>query len=136
MGLERPLPETDGCAGDYWAAAREGRLIIQRCRSCGAAQHYGRPFCTACGGPQPDWVDASGRGTVLSFTVVQRSPYDDLPAPYVVALVRLEEGVTLLAHIVDAPPADIRCDLPVRLEFRPLRDGFRLPVFRLAEGRA
>ena len=136
MGLARPLPETDGCAADYWRAAGEGRLVIQRCKACGAAQHYGRPFCTHCGGTQPDWVDASGRGTVLSFTEVHRSPYDDLSVPYVVALVRLEEGVTLLTHIVDTPAAEIRCDMPVRLAFRPLREGFQLPVFRIAGGDA
>jgi uncharacterized OB-fold protein len=136
MGLERPLPETDGCAAEYWSAAKEGRLVIQRCKACGGVQHYGRPFCTHCGGAQSDWIDACGRGMVLSFTEVHRSPYDDLPAPYVVALVRLEEGPTLLTHIVDTPAAAIRCDQLVQLEFRPLREGFQLPVFRLAGGRA
>lgn len=136
MGIERPLPETEGCAGEYWNAAKDGRLVIQRCGQCGATQHYGRPFCISCGAGKPDWIDACGRGIVVSFTEVQRSPYDDLQAPYIVALVRLEEGVTLLTHIVDTPASSVRCDAPVQLAFRPLRDGFRLPVFRLVEGQA
>lgn len=132
MGLERPLPETDGLAGDYWKAASQERLIIQRCTACGAHQHYGRKVCVSCGGQQLEWVQAAGSGTILSFTVVQRSPYEDLPAPYVVALIRLEEKVTLLSHVLTADPARLRCDQPVVVRFQPLREGLKLPVFQPA----
>ena len=133
MGLERPLPETDGLAGDYWKAASQGRLIIQRCNACGAHQHYGRMVCVTCGEQRPEWVQAGGRGSIVSFTVVQRSPYEDLPAPYVVALIRLEEKVVMLSHVITADPARLRCDQTVVLRFQPFRDGLKLPVFQPAE---
>jgi uncharacterized OB-fold protein len=133
MGLQRSLPETDGYAGAYWQAASEGKLLIQRCPACGNHQHYARPFCLACGNRNPGWVAASGKGTVWSFTTVHRGPYDDLPTPYVVALVRLEEDVVLLSHIVGTDPEHVRCDQPVELTFQDLREGVRLPVFRIQQ---
>jgi uncharacterized OB-fold protein len=111
-------------AEQWWAAAREGRLVVQRCAACGSYQHHPRPFCLAC--RRTDGlalVDASGRGTLHSFTTVHRSPRDDLEAPYTVALVDLDEGVRLVTWLVDCD--EPRCDLPVEVAFH---DG--LPVFR------
>jgi uncharacterized OB-fold protein len=132
MASLRPLPETDAYAEAFWKGVSDGQLLIQRCKSCGHHQHYARPFCLKCRAGALEMVPASGKGSIYSFTVINRSPYEDLPAPYAVALVRLEEGVTLLSQIVDCDPGELRCDLPVEVSFQPLRDGVTLPVFRLA----
>lgn len=126
----RPLPETDALAGAFWAGAAEKRLLIQRCKDCGGFQHYARPRCLSCNGSNLEMVEAGGRGRIYSFTVVQRSPYEDLPSPYVVALVRLQEGIVMLSHIVDCAPGDVRCDLDVELTFQEIADSVSLPVFR------
>jgi uncharacterized OB-fold protein len=132
MALERPMPETDGLAAHYWNEASEGRLALQRCSACGRHQHYARPHCTACGSRDLAWVSASGRGHVWSHTTVHRGPYDDIAAPYVLALIRLEEGVVMLSHVVQTQPEVVSCDMKVELTFQPLREGVRLPVFRPA----
>jgi uncharacterized protein len=128
----RPLPEADAQAESFWKGASSGQLLIQRCKGCGHHQHYARPFCLKCRSDALEMVPASGKGSIFSFTVINRSPYEDLAAPYAVALVRLEEGVTLLSHVVDCDPGELRCDLPVEVSFQPLRDGVTLPVFRVA----
>jgi hypothetical protein len=129
MGAQRPLPETDTDARPFWDGAANGKLLIQRCNDCKHYQHYARPFCIACSGRNVEMVESSGRGIVYSFTVVHRSPYEDLPAPYVVALVKLDEGVTLLSNVVGCDPARMVCDMPVQVSFAPLRDSIVLPVF-------
>ncbi|HMN78887.1 MAG TPA: Zn-ribbon domain-containing OB-fold protein [Burkholderiaceae bacterium] len=134
MGNPRPLPEADNGAAAFWEGARRGELLVQRCDDCGNHQHYARPFCVACRGRRLTMVPVGGRGVLHSFTVVHRAPFDDLPAPYVVALVRLQEGPTILSHLVGCDPAAARCDMPVRVDFQPLRDGVMLPVFRSADG--
>lgn len=131
MSLLRPLPETNGFADAFWKAAAEEVLLIQKCRACGRHQHYARPVCLKCGSEDLDMVPAAGGGRILSFTAIHRSPYSDIVMPYVVALVRLDEEVTLLSHIVDADPASLACDMRVRVAFVPLREGVKLPVFRL-----
>ena len=125
-----PLPETNSDTEPWWAATRERRLVVQHCRPCGHFQHYPRSLCTRCGSTDLEFVDASGRGSVYSFTAVHRPPTRAFKAPYVVALVRLEEGPTLLTHIVDSDPAEVRCEMAVEVTWAPLSDGRNLPMFR------
>ena len=124
----RPLP--DGLSEPYWEAAREGRLLIQRCDRCGEHQWYPRAHCMNCGGA-PAWVEASGHGVVHTYTVVRRTTNpefaDDLP--YVFAIVRLDEGVRMASRIVDVPADEVRCELPVRIVFPPDDDETPLPCF-------
>lgn len=86
-------------------------MTIQRCRACGRHQHYPRLLCTACHATDLETVEASGLGSLWSFTVIHRSPRPDMAAPYTVALVRLDEGPVVLTHLVDTP--EPRCDMPV-----------------------
>lgn len=129
MGLERPLPETNGLADTFWKAAGEETLLIQKCRTCQHHQHYARPLCLRCESSDLEMVPASGTGVVASYTVIHRSPYTDITTPYVLALIRLEEDVTMLSHIVETDPSSITCDMRVAVKFAPLRDGVKLPVF-------
>jgi len=131
MTLDRPLPETDGLAGHYWESAAKGILKIQYCSACCKHQHYARPICTHCGSTELEWVQSAGKGMVLSCTTVHRGPYTDIESPYIVALIRLDEGVTLLSHLIGAEPDRDHCEKPVELSFAPLRDGVQLPVFSL-----
>lgn len=133
MAVTRPLPEVDANAEAFWKGASNGQLLIQRCLNCGNYQHYARPICLKCRSEAVEMVPSGGKGKIYSFTVISRGPYEDIPSPYVVALIRLDEGVVLLSQIVDCDPGELRCELPVQVSFQPLRDGVTLPVFRLAK---
>jgi uncharacterized OB-fold protein len=124
------LPEADADTSAWWDATRERRLVVQRCRTSGHFQHYPRSLCLRCGSTDLEFIEASGKGEVYSHTTVHRSPRPDVKVPYVVALVRLEEGPVLLTNIVDCPPDDVLCDMPVEVSWRVLSDGRNLPVFR------
>jgi len=78
---------------------------VQRCRRCGTHQFFARPFCLSCSGDALEWVRASGLGTVYSMTIVHRQVSPDFPAPYVNALVTLDEGPRLLTTLVGPPCA-------------------------------
>jgi uncharacterized OB-fold protein len=99
----RPLPILDARSRVFFEAAVEGRLLIQRCRSCSSYQFYPRAHCTRCFATDPEWVEASGRGTLHTFSIVRRTPNPEFSAdcPYVFAIVDLEEGVRLTANLVD-----------------------------------
>lgn len=132
MTTDIPLPEVNSDTAEWWDATRHGRLVLQRCRLCGRFQHYPRPFCLSCQGADLGFEESTGRGSIYSFSIVHRSPNPDLyVAPYVVALVQLEEGPTLFTSIVDCKPDDLSCDQVVEVTWRPLSDGRQLPVFRL-----
>lgn len=128
----RPVPVVNAWARPFWAAAREGRLVLQRCRECGRHVFYPRIACPHCQADALEWVAASGRGTLYSYTVVHANAPSAFAAgvPYVVAVIRLEEGVQMLSNVVDCDPAVLRCDLPVEVVFERIDDGFTLPMFR------
>src|SRR5690606_31756046 len=109
-----------------------GELRIQRCAACSTVRHPPRPMCPSCNSLAWDVVVASGEGTLFSYVVAHHPPQPGIPAPYVIALVELPEGIRFLANLVDIDPADVRVGMPVRLTFRDY-DGLRLPQFVLAE---
>jgi uncharacterized OB-fold protein len=118
-------PIVDGFTAPFWQAASEGALLIKRCRACGEAHWYPRPFCPHCGGETTDWVRASGCGTIYSFTVTRKAG----PVPYVLAYVTLDEGVTMLTNLVDAEIEALHIGQRVQVAFRTAEGGGAVPVF-------
>lgn len=135
--MTRPTPPVTSDTAAWWAATRNKRLLVQRCDACAAMQLYPRALCTTCHATHLSLVESSGRGLVHSYTVVHRTPdADRFMPPYVVALVRLEEGPTLTTNIVAIDPDDVRCDLAVEVTWEPLADGRHLPLFTTPGGAA
>ena len=128
----KPVPDVQPWAMPFWEAARENRLIIQKCPDCDEYVFYPRLMCPHCTSDNLEWVAASGKGTIFSYTVVMNnSPsafINDMP--YVVALIRLDEGVQMLSNIVECDPDQLTCDMPVEVTFEKLNDDFTLPKFR------
>ena len=104
---------------DFLAEARAGRLTGIRCGHCGALAIPPKEFCESC--QQREWqtVPLGGAGTIVSYTVIRVAPRGNGgEVPYGVAVVRLEEGVSLLGRIVDIPLDALKSGRSVR--FRPL----------------
>ncbi len=126
------VPAQDTTTRPWWDATRDRRLLLQTCTSCRSVQHPPRSVCLSCMSEDLAWTEASGVGTVDSFTVVHRAPREDVVVPYVLARVRLPEGPILLTRLegpVDAAGDPSACDRPVTLDWAPLADGRALPVF-------
>lgn len=132
----RPLPVPDGDTRPYWDAAKEHRLAVQRCQDCGDTIFYPRSVCPACMSDRIEWINASGRGVIYSYTVIHRAPpgFGD-SVPYVVALIDLVEGVRLMSNVVN-PASDVRIGAPVEVVFDDVTPEVTLPKFRLARAEA
>ena len=126
----RPAPVPDPEAADFWSATLEGRLLVQRCTTCGHHQLYPRVHCTECRSAC-ELVESSGKGTVYSRTVIRQNLSRSFRhlVPYVVALVDLDEGPRLMTNIVNAVPDDVRIGDRVRVLFEPVSDQAALPLF-------
>jgi uncharacterized OB-fold protein len=132
---ERPIPAGDMVSTEYWRAGAEGRLLIQYCPSCGSRQFYPRAVCVECGST-PEWEEASGRGTVYTFTIVRQQgarPFRD-ELPYVVAMVELEEGPRMMGNITDCAVEDVRIGMAVSVHFVKAEEGVGVPFWRPAGG--
>lgn len=112
----------------YFDAAARGELLIGRCQACEAAHFYPRVLCPFCFSDRTDWVPARGTGTVYTYSTMHRG----VPAPYTIAYVTLDEGVTVLTNLVDCDPAAIRIGQRVKAVFRTTASGVSVPCFTLA----
>jgi uncharacterized OB-fold protein len=115
----------------FWEAGADDRLLIRRCRDCRSYVHPPVPRCPSCGGePVPEAV--SGRGRVAAVTVNEHS-WGALPAPYVVAIVELEEdpSVRLTTNLVSCDLEQAQIGLLVEVTFTHAGDVW-LPLFRPA----
>ena len=133
MSASKPLPPVDAQSRGYWEACNRGHLVLQQCEACGHMQHYHRLLCTQCGGEVLADVEASGKGIIRSFTVIRRavSSAFDADVPYVVALIELAEGPTMMSNVVDSPLENLRIGVPVELTFERRSDEINIPQFRV-----
>lgn len=125
---------SNGDSRQYWEGTREGRLRLQRCKTCQTVQFPPRHHCASCWDAELDWIDASGKGRVESFTVVRRAPaaaFRD-KVPYVVAAVLLEEGPRMITNLVGDHVLNVGIGDEVQVEFAEGADNVTLPLFRLA----
>jgi uncharacterized OB-fold protein len=129
----RPVPQPTPETAEFWAGARRGELRIQRCRPCGKAYFFPRPFCPLCSSDDVEWFTASGRGRLYSYVINHRPPpnFRDY-APYVIAVVELEEGPRMMTNIVgvDPVPENLPIDLPVEVTWEQQSDEITLPLFK------
>jgi uncharacterized OB-fold protein len=103
----------------FFEEARAGRLTGIRCGGCGELAIPPRELCASC--QQRDWqpVPLAGTGHIVSYTVIRVAPRGrGGEVPYAVAVVRLDEGVSLLGRVVDIPLEALATGLRVR--FRAL----------------
>jgi hypothetical protein len=115
----------------FFEATKDNKLLIQRCSSCGKHQFYPRKLCIHCGSSDVEWIEASGLGTVHTFTVIHQQglPGWREEVPYVAAVIDLEEGVRMTSNIVGCAPTDVRVEMPVEVTF--VNEGvYTLPRFR------
>ena len=110
----------------FWLAAAQGVFLLPRCRACGQAHWYPRPFCPHCGSAPVEWQPASGFGTLHAFTTLRR-----VTPARIVAYVRLEEGPILLTNMVGCSIDDLRIGMGVQVTFEPAMEGRLVPVFRM-----
>lgn len=132
MTTPRILPRLTDTNRAYWTGGADGRLHLQRCVSCRRWVNPPVGRCPSCGGELVAEA-VSGRGTIFTFTVNHQEFRPEVPPPYVIAILALEEqdDLRVVANIVDADPDELRCGLGVHVAFE--QDGdYHVPVFRVA----
>lgn len=128
----RPLPQPTAISKPFWDACRERRLTIQRCQACARYVFIPQAFCPRCLRRSLAWVQAAGTGSVVTYTVVWRPQTPAFEVPYVIAVVRLDEGVEMMTNLVDVEPDQVSIGARVRVVFADVAEHLALPFFTLA----
>ena len=129
MKMARSAPVGTELSAPFWEAAAQHRLVVPRSNTSG---EYFFPPERLCPGTQSsDWsyVDSCGTGTVVSFSVVSRPPSPDFDSPYVLAVVDIDEGWTIMTNIIDCEPEAVSIGMRVQVRFFDCSDGSALPMF-------
>lgn len=136
MNTSLPQPKPNADSLPYWNAARERRLLIRQCKACDAKHFMPRQLCPHCWSDQLEWVESKGTGSVHSFSTVHRAPTPAFAAaaPYVIALIDLDEGVRMFANVVGDNAFDALIGDRVRVTFEDRGDGAMLPQFMRVDG--
>jgi len=129
--LPTPSPYPNSETQGFWDATAEERLLLPRCTACDFVLWYPREHCSECGSGDVEWFEASGTGSVYSFSVTRRMPGRwGKAAPFVLAYVELDEGPRLLTNVVDCDPDTVSIGQRVEVVWHETEDGPKLPRFR------
>jgi uncharacterized OB-fold protein len=107
----------------FWERSEHGQLVLPRCPKCAKLHWFPRPHCPFCHASNIEWIEASGRGTVFSFSVLK------LATPVVMAYVQLAEGPLLMTNLRTEDPGRIAIGTAVDVHFERSSIGRNLPFF-------
>lgn len=130
--MTKPIPEPSVISKPYWDASQEGRYILQYCESCKRYNSYPREWCMHCWSTNLTFREASGKGEVVTYSIVHQPPSPSWETPYVLAVVRLIEGPQVMSNIINCELNKVKVGAHVHVCFED-REGFKIPQFTLTE---
>ena len=115
-----------------------GRIMGMRCKNCGAFEFPPVPVCNACCSTDVEWVEMSGKGTIVSLSA--DIIVDPVYAEYgqqAVGLVQLAEGPTFISWLEGVGVDQIdslfeKLPIPVKMIIQK-REKYSFPVFKIAD---
>lgn len=119
-----PTPEIviNPDAAAYWEGTTRGAVVLQRCGGCQSVIWIPRAICPVCWSQDLSTFEASGQGTVYSWTRTTKGMAEYQNAgPYLLAYVELDEGPRVMTNLVGFEN-DPEVGTRVRAVFDPIND--------------
>lgn len=131
--LHKPLPELTDQTRPFWTAAREGKLVMQKCARCATFNFHPKPWCIECGSRDLDWEPVRPSGTVYSYTV-SRSVAMNYPGwraelPVLLCLIDMDDGVRLYGQLTDCDEHSVQIGMRVGVHFESISEDAGIPKF-------
>jgi uncharacterized protein len=115
----------------FWNAAREGRLVVERCAACGTHSFPPYGVCRTCRNREVSPAEIAGPGVVYSFTVNHQRWLPDLAVPFTLVWVDFpdHDGVRVVGRLRGCDPDEVRIGMTVDVGFEEGPGGFAVPSF-------
>jgi len=128
-----PLPLITEVSKVFYDGCKNEKLLYQQCSDCDEVIFFPKILCPECMSRNLAWKQSSGKGKIFSYTVTYgyAPPEFTSETPYVLAIVKMDEGYKLMTNIIESDFDKLSCDLPVEVVFDPVTPEITLPKFRL-----
>ncbi len=131
LGVKRDIKHYD-FGMPFWEATRQKKLVIQYCKTAKKFQHFPRPVSIFTGRRRDiEWREVSGKGKVFSYTIAHRgTPAFQGAEPYAIASVTLDDGVNVIADMVNCTAEELKVGMKVKPYWHPLDNGEHLLMWQ------
>lgn len=108
--MKKPYPVPTPDSRPFWNGLAEQKILLKHCRDCDCVFHYPRVTCPNCLSSDLDWKQASGQGTLYTYTISRRPthPLFADEVPQFMAVVELEEGPRITSTLLNVPEDKIQ----------------------------
>ena len=129
-----PNPANEEHTRPFWDATKRHELVMPRCNTCAELYFYPREACPNCLSSDLAWEPVSGKGRIYSYTVVHQPVHPGFrdEAPYVYAMIQLDEGPRMVSNLVECPLDEVKVDMPVTAVFDDVTTEVTLVKFKPA----
>ncbi len=130
----KPLPEINDFTRPFWSAAKQRKLVMQKCQRCGTLNFLPKPWCIECGHRDLKWVELKPQGLVYSHTVahavMMNFPAWKADLPVILCIIDLDDGARMYAQLMGCHPDKVRIGMRVEAYFEDISDDAAIPKFR------
>lgn len=130
----KPLPTITDLTRPFWTAAKEGRLVLQKCQRCGVFNFHPKPWCIDCGSRDLVWTDAQPFGTVYAHTISRSVAMNyqgwQAELPVLMCLIDLDDGARMYGQVTHCEPEALHIGMRVQAHFEAISDEAGIPKFR------
>lgn len=135
----KPLPQITDQTRPFWSAAKQRKLVMQKCNRCGTLNFYPKPWCVECGNRGLEWVEVKPYGTVYSLTtayaVMMNYPDWKEDLPVIMCIIDLDDGARMYGQLTDCAPDQARIGMRVQAHFVDISEEAAIPKFRPVQGK-
>ena len=118
----------------YLKNIEQGHFRAYKCVDCGMIIAPPSGSCYGCGSSNMTWADVSGKGKLVSFTVIHVAPDQFAEeAPYYVAIVELVEGTRISARLLGfdpLKPEEVKLGIDLQLDYTKSTSGATYLAFK------
>jgi len=102
----------------FYKFLKQRKLMAGKCLKCGKIHLPPRPLCDNCFSQEFKWVTVSGKGKLLTYTVISVAPkqFQSL-TPYSVGIVELEMGLRIPGLIQGLTQQQLKIGMKLELDF-------------------
>ncbi len=119
----RPVPKPTPTTQEFWDGAKKGKLMLQWDPAARKYQFWPRANSVRTGRRNLQWKTTLGKGELYSYTITHvATPGFEDKTPYIVGLIELDEGVRMVANMLNVTPETVEIGMRVKVAWEKLND--------------